>query len=135
MKTIKQMYVIKASVKRVWKALTDSGDINRWGGGPAKMSDEENFQFELWNGDIWGKNTKVIKEKRLVQDWYAAKWEEPSILTLTLLEKDGSASKSAKATIVGLVHENVPDEGAEDIENGWKNYYMLPLKTFVERNN
>jgi activator of HSP90 ATPase len=127
MKTIKQMYVIEAPVESVWKVLVDPEDINRWGGGPAKMSDEEGFEFELWNGDIWGKNTKVIKEKRLVQDWYAAKWDEPSILTLTLLEKDGS-------TIVGLVHENVPDEGAEDIENGWKNYYMLPLKTFVESN-
>ena len=132
MKTIKQMYVIEAGVQNVWQALVDPEMINSWGGGPAKMSDEEGFQFELWNGDIWGKNVKVVKEKLLVQEWYAAKWEEPSILTLTLLEKDGSASNAAKATILGLVHENVPDEGAEDIENGWRNYYMIPLKKFVE---
>lgn len=126
MKTIKQMYVINAPVKSVWKALIDPELINSWGGGPAKMSDKEGFAFELWGGDIWGKNIKVVKEKRLVQEWFAGKWEEPSILTFTLLEKDS-------ATIVGLVHENVPDEGAEDIEHGWKDYYMLPLKRLVER--
>jgi activator of HSP90 ATPase len=125
MKTIKQMYVIEAPIERVWKSLIDPGLIAGWGAGPAKMSDEEGFAFELWGGEIWGKNVKVVKQKRLVQEWYAGKWEEPSILTLTLLQK-------GSATVVGLVHENVPDEGAEDIENGWRNYYMLPLKKFVE---
>jgi uncharacterized protein YndB with AHSA1/START domain len=135
MKTIKQMYVIEAPVAKVWQALVDPEMINKWGGGPAKMSDEVGFEFELWNGDIWGKNVKVIKEKRLVQEWYAAKWEEPSTLILTMIEKDGSAGSGQVSTLVGLVHENVPDEGAEDIENGWRNYYMIPLKNFVEKNS
>jgi activator of HSP90 ATPase len=126
MKTIKQMYVIEAPLEKVWEALVDPKQIDAWGGGPAKMSGEEGVKFELWGGEIWGKNVKVEKQKRLVQEWYAGKWEEPSILTLTLLEKNG-------ATVVGLVHENVPDEGAEDIEHGWRNYYMLPLKHLLEK--
>lgn len=135
MKKIEQMYVINAPVERVWKALVDPELVEGWGGGPAKMSEEEGFNFELWGGQIWGKNLKVEKQKRLVQEWYAGKWKEPSILTLTLLEKQGEPFDSAqgkKVTVVGLVHEKVPDEGAEDIEHGWRNYYMLPLKHLVE---
>ncbi|HEY9664879.1 MAG TPA: SRPBCC domain-containing protein [Allocoleopsis sp.] len=125
MKTITQMYVIEAPVERVWNALVDPELINGWGAGPAKMSDEVGAEFELWGGQIWGKNVKTVEHKRLVQEWYAGKWEKPSVVTFTLLEKGG-------ATIVGLVHKNVPDEGAEDIEHGWKDYFMLPLKRFVE---
>jgi len=128
MKTIKQTYIIKAPIEDVWKALVDVYDIDRWGGGPAKMNDKVGTKFSLWRGSIWGKNLEVIPNQKLVQDWYSdeeKKWDKPSKVTFTLLaEKDGVKLE--------LVHENIPDGNAKDINKGWKDYYLGPLKDYLE---
>lgn len=125
MKTIKQTYLIKASIDKVWQALVDPKIIDGWGGGPSKMSEEEEFKFSLWGGDIYGKNIKVIKGKQLVQEWVSGDWEQPSIVTFKLSEKKGK-------TNVELVHENIPDDEAKNIDDGWKRYYLGPLKKILE---
>lgn len=125
MKTIFQKYQINASIEKVWKALVNTKDIDAWGAGPSKMDEAVGRKFSLWGGDIYGTNIEVVKFKKLVQEWYEREWKEPSIVTFKL-EKKGSA------TALELLHENVPDEEYEDIENGWKDYYMEPLKKYVE---
>lgn len=127
MKHITQTYYIKASKEKVWQALVDQKIITKWGGGPAKMS-EKTGPFSLWGGDIHGKNVRVVKEKELVQDWYGGDWEEASIVEFKLSEKNGT-------TRVTLAHKNIPDTEAKDIAEGWKDYYMVPLKELVEENS
>ena len=125
MKSIKQTYEINASVDKVWDALVNPKTIDKWGGGPAKMNDQEGFEFEFWGGDIYGKNKEVIKNKKLVQDWFSGKWEKPSIVTFLLESLEDNIK-------VELIHTDIPDEEADDIEQGWKDYYMIPLKQLVE---
>ncbi len=126
MKTIRQTYLIKSSVEEAWKALIDPKYINGWGGGPAKMNDKLGAEFSLWGGSIFGKNIEVKPGKKLVQEWYSEeKWEKPSIATFTLSEE----KNGVKLT---LFHTNVPDKAAEDIDEGWKIYYLGPLKKFLE---
>ena len=88
---IKQTYRIQAPIAEVWKAYVDPKYIDRWGGGSAKMDDRVGTKFSLWGGSIWGTNTKVIKEKKLVQEWYSesehGKWGQPSLVTFTLHKK------------------------------------------------
>ena len=130
MKTIKQTYFIKSVLSKVWAALVDPKQIDEWGGGPAKMDDKVNTKFSLWGGSIWGTNTNIELQKKLVQDWYSdsnnRKWESPSIVTFELKEeKDG--------VNLTLLHENIPDADAKDIEEGWKSYYLGPLKDYLEK--
>ncbi len=128
MKTIKQSYIIKVPIEEAWKALVNVDYIEHWGGGPVKMDDKVGTKFSLWGGSIWGKNLEVVPNQKLVQDWYSDeenKWTEPSKVTFTLqTEKD--------AVRLELVHENIPDENANDIEEGWKDYYLGPLKDYLE---
>jgi uncharacterized protein YndB with AHSA1/START domain len=126
MKAIKQKYTIKAPVEKVWQALTDPKIINQWGGGPAKMDDKIGTEFKLWGGDIHGKNTKVVKNKELAQDWISEDWPEPSKLVFKL-----SAVKGGM--IVDLIQTDVPDEDVDDIADGWKEYYLGPLKIYLEK--
>ncbi|OGM21540.1 hypothetical protein A2714_00280 [Candidatus Woesebacteria bacterium RIFCSPHIGHO2_01_FULL_38_9] len=125
MKKLEKSYVISAKKEKVWQALVDPEIIKEWGAGPAKMTEEEGFDFSLWGGDIWGKNTKVIKNKLLEQDWYAGKWDQPSRVRVSLKEKGGK-------TILTLVHTDIPDDEFEDISSGWDDYYFGPLKNLVE---
>jgi len=124
-KVINQIYKIRAPISKVWEALTSPKMIKAWGGGPVKMSDKAGDKFSFWGGDIFGKNTKVIKNKILVQDWYGGNWERPSNVTFNLNEKDGE-------TIVSLIHTNLPEDEIQNFTDGWKDYYMGPLKKLVE---
>ncbi len=125
LKTIKQNYSIDASSRRVWKALTDPKVIAKWGAGPCKMTEEVGFRFSLWGGSIFGKNIKVEKNKLLSQEWYGGKWDQPSVVTFNLIEKDNK-------TKVTLVQVDVPDYDEKNIKKGWKDYYMNPLKNLLE---
>jgi len=128
MNAIKQKYLIKAPIEKVWEALTNEKVINSWGGGPARMDGKKGTRFKFWGGDIFGENTEVVPNKKLVQNWYAGKWDKPSIVTFDLSYKNG-------VTAVNLTHTDVPGYEAKDIEMGWKDYYMIPLKEFVEKEN
>jgi len=123
---IKQEYLINAPIEEVWEAFTEPKIIDMWGGGPAKMKAEENYEFSLWGGDIHGKNIKVAKGKTLKQEWYSGKWQKPSIATFNLSEK-------GEKTKVELIHNDVPENETKDISDGWKDYYMGPLKRLLEK--
>jgi uncharacterized protein YndB with AHSA1/START domain len=125
MKTLHKTFRINAPITRVWQALTDPKYIAKWGAGPAKMHTTTGTAFTLWGGDIWGKNIMVDAPNKLAQEWYAGAWETPSILTLALHEKAG-------ATIITLLHSNIPDHEAADIDEGWTAYYFGPMKAFLE---
>lgn len=125
MKTIKQTYHIKAPVEEVWKALIDSKLIDKWGGGPAKMSDKVGFEFSLWDGEIYGKNIEVLENKKLIQEWIEGKWDKSSIVTFELTErKDG--------TEINLTHTDYPQDEHDDLSDGWDDFYLGPLKDFLE---
>lgn len=126
MKTIKQEYLVDASVEKVWKALVDSKQIEGWGAGPAKMNSKVGTKFSLWGGDIHGENTKVVENKLLEQDWFGGDWEEPSKVRFTLSKENGK-------TFVALLHENIPDKEADSIDDGWHRYYLGPLKEYLEK--
>lgn len=126
MKTVQETFIIKAPLKKVWQALVDPNIIEDWTAEIAKMTDQEGAEFELWGGDIRGKNIKVVPQKELVQEWIAGEWNQPSKVTFTLLEKDGK-------TTVELLHEDIPDNEADEVEDGWKSSYMGPLKEYVEK--
>ncbi len=126
MKIIKQTYQINAPSKAVWQALIDPKIIDKWGGGPAHMNDKVGTEFTLWGGDIYGENLKVVDGQELVQEWFGGKWEKASKVTFTLKEKNGK-------TEIDLLHEDVPDSEAKDIDEGWKSYYLGPMKELLER--
>lgn len=126
MKSLKQKYVIRAPLEKVWDGLTNAKVIEKWGGGPAKMNESVGYEFSLWGGDINGKNIKVAKGKVLKQEWKSGNWETPSIVEFNLKEKGGK-------TTVNLSHKNIPDSEFKDIKSGWKDYYLGPLKKLLEK--
>ena len=124
MKIIHQTYVIKAPIKEVWNALVNPKDIEGWSGTKATMDARIGTKFTLWETSIHGTNLEVIPFKRLKQEWYAD-YDTPSFVTFILSEKEG-------VTTVELIHEQVPADKFKDIKEGWKEYYMKPLKQYVE---
>jgi len=125
-RTIKKVYKISSSVDHVWKALVDPETIDEWGGGPSKMDSKVGYDFELWNGDIYGKNVEVIENSKLVQEWFSGDWAKPSMVTFTL-------KNDLTGTILELEQINVPEDEFDDIEQGWDEFYLGPMKAMLEK--
>ncbi len=125
---IHQTYHTDAPIEKVWDALVNPKTIESWGGGPARMSNKLE-SFSLWDGEIHGRNTEVVEGKKLVQEWYA--WDESlgaSTVTFTI-------TVDGKETVIDLSHSNVPESEYEEVEVGWKNYYMEPILEWIENDD
>lgn len=121
MKTIKQKYFINASPEKVFQALTDPLIIKKWSGSNALMENKKGGKFELWDGWNYGTNTEIIKNKKLVQEWYSEDWEEASTVSFILHDKNGK-------TEVELIHEDVPDESFTKYSKGWEEHYLGAIR-------
>jgi len=114
---------IDATAEELYKALTDPFTLELWTGYPAIMKPLEGTEFELWDGDISGMNLEFIENQKIVQEWYFGEQEERSIVTIILRPK-------GKATIMELIHKNIPDEAYDNIKKGWHENFLRSLKSF-----
>ncbi len=124
MPTVTKNYIISASPKEVYNALIDEDIIEQWSGSAATMDIEHNGLFSLWEGSIHGVNLEVNPTK-IVQHWKQIEWSDYSKCTFTITAK-------GKDTELNLVHQDIPEQSAKDIDNGWDEYYLQPLKQLLE---
>lgn len=126
MKIIKKQYQILAPREAVWDALVNPRTIEKWGGGPAKMSDKRGEKFSLWGGDIHGTNIEIVPQKKLVQEWYSSDDPDKATkVTFSLTDKGG-------LTVLNLIHEGVSDKVFDSIDEGWDTYYLGEIKKLLE---
>ena len=89
------------------------------------MSDKEGAEFSLWGGEIYGKNINVVPNTLLKQEWSSGDNDIPGTVTFTLKESGG-------VTTVVLVHEGISDQSYSKLADGWKDYYLGPMKDHLE---
>lgn len=122
---IKFYQYIEAEPEEVFLALTNPFTIELWSGMPAIMEAKAGTEFELLDGDICGMNIEVVENEKLVQEWYFGEIPEPSIATIKL-------HKQKSGTSVEIKHTNIPDKAFENIDEGWREYYVGAIKRFFE---
>jgi len=125
MGTINQKHFIRATAEEIYNALVNPFAIELWTGYPANMSEEEGSEFEIWEGDIAGRNLHFEKNSLIVQEWYFGDQPESSVVTIRLTE-------GKKGTTIQMEHTHVPDSEMEEMEKGWNRYYFGALKHYFE---
>lgn len=120
MKDIKRYFLLNASPKDVYNALTNQNMLEIWTGEDAVMEPVPGTEFSLWNGSITGINIEFEENKKIVQQWFFGDEGEPSVVTI-LLHPD------KKGTSVELRHTNIPDEAFENIFEGWEEDFFGAL--------
>jgi activator of HSP90 ATPase len=126
---IQQTYTIKAPVSIVWQSLVEPEHIQIWSGSKAVMSDKVGAEFSLWDGDIYGTNTKVHPGELLEQDWFGGDWPNASRV---VIEVSGDENNH---THIKLTHTQLPAEEEADFANGWHDFYFGPLTAHAEKIN
>lgn len=117
---------LDAPAEDVYAALTNPFALELWTGSRAVMSTEAETEFELWDGDICGRNIEFVENRQIVQEWYFGDAEQKSIVTFRISER------SAEKSTLEVVHTNIPDDDYEDIVTGWQESFLEPLRVFVE---
>jgi activator of HSP90 ATPase len=132
---IHQEPVFKASLKRVYEALTDTEQFDKviqlsgamkamhnLGNKPTQISREVGGVFTLFGGYITGRHVELMPDQRIVQAWRAGRWDPGaySIAKFELVEQ-GSATK------IVFDHTGFPKGAAESLASGWKAHYWEPL--------
>lgn len=129
MREYKKSVKMGASAEEVYAALTNPFAIELWTGYAAKMSTEPGSEFEIWDGDICGRNLEFEENRLIRQEWYFGDEGEPSIVTIKL------TARSNVQTQVYVTQTNIPDECYENIAGGWEEDYLASLKQFLEEDD
>ena len=125
MKDLRKTIHIKVPREEVYNAITNPLTIELWSGYEAIMEDKPGSEFSLFDGDISGRIQTLDPPSLLEQVWDFEGQEEDSVVRLELFDESGK-------TRVELIHTNIPDDAFENIETGWKEYYLGALKTYLE---
>ena len=105
---IHKSYIIAAPREAVWVALTQPEAIESWG------------------GDVHGTVVEVDPGFSMLQEWYSGDWDAPSLATFTLSDEPGGGTR------LELDNTDVPDHEAADVDAGWDDYYLSPIKKLLE---
>ena len=88
-----------------------------------------NSEIRLINKEVSENQVAVNSLKKtlekLKQEWWGGRWDEPSITTFTL-------KKRGKKTQLDLLHERIPNTEFKDVDKGWDEYYLGPIKEYLE---
>jgi len=127
--TIKQIVFIPAKPEEVYDALMDEKKHAEFTGSKASIDAKVGGKFTAWDGYIFGKNLKLEKGKRIVQEWQTTEWPDdyhPSVVEFSFKRKgDG--------TELTMVHSQVPAEQVESYRQGWIDFYWDPLKKYFKK--
>jgi len=128
-KTITQKIVFKnTSSGKLYDMFLDSKHhAALTGTASAKISGKEGAKFSVCDDYAKGKNLQLIPGKLIIQSWYASDWEDREVNStfILLFEQNG------KDTIIFMTHANIPDKEADDIKQGWTEYYWKPWKKYL----
>ena len=130
-KTIKQKVLIPATPTEVYDAFVDAKIHSSFTGSKATFVPRVGGKITAWDGYITGKNLKLVKGKRIVQEWISSDWTEgypPSTLDLRF-------SKKGNGTELTMIHSGVPAKQAASFAQGWKDFYWKGLKDHFRKAN
>jgi uncharacterized protein YndB with AHSA1/START domain len=128
-----------APVSKVWKALTDKGEMKKWYFDLRDFKPKVGFKFEFLSGPSPGKQylhkceiTEVIPEKKLTHSWRYDGQPGNSVLSYEL-------TKQGEKTLLKLTHRGVetfppdnPDFSRRNFEEGWNQFINTSLKNYLE---
>jgi activator of HSP90 ATPase len=127
--TIKQKVVIPATPEQVYEAFVDAKKHSAFTGSKATCNPKVGGKFTAWDGYISGKNVELEKGKKIVQEWITTDWPQgylPSRLELTF-------KRIKSGTEILMVQSNVPEEQANELAEGWNEFYWRPLKEYFKK--
>lgn len=124
---------IAAPLARVWDALTDAADIAQWMMDPhAAVTLAVGGAYRFFDGQTTGVFIHIDPPHRLAYTWrqdtWAADWPDSEVIW--------ELAASGQGTTVRLIHRSFPNDDERDShDTGWDDYFLLPMREWLELNS
>jgi activator of HSP90 ATPase len=118
--------VLCASAEKIYAAYLSSREHAAITGSPAKITPKVGGKFMAWDGYISGEIMELVPNRRIVQTWRTTEFKKDdpdSIVEIDLEERAGR-------TKLTLAQKNLPRGTKEEYKNGWRDYYIKPMKDY-----
>jgi uncharacterized protein YndB with AHSA1/START domain len=127
--TIRQEVEFRAGPERVYRAWMDSGEHSRITAAQAVIEDRVGGSFTTFDGWAQGRNIELVPGKKIVESWRAEQvgWPKRHYSRITITLK-----KKGKGTLLEFVQTRVPHECADEIAQGWREFYWKPMKRLLK---
>jgi activator of HSP90 ATPase len=122
-KNIRQYATFKASPHDVYETLMDSKKHGKLTGSKASVSRKVGGKFSIYEGEIEGKNLKLVPDKKIVQSWRYSDWPAGHFSKATF-----ALEAVVGGTRLAFTQIGVPAELRDDVAQGWRDYYWSPMK-------
>ena len=126
-KTIVQLAVFETAARRVYDALMDSRQHAAFTGDKAMIDARVGGSFTAYGGYITGIFLEIEPGKKIIQSWRASDWPEGAWSKVTIELQDIRGAATLRFT-----QEGVPEQFAEEIAQGWHDFYWDKLREYLE---
>jgi activator of HSP90 ATPase len=128
--SIHQVLTFDAPPSRVYETLVDANQFSAMtrfstvpNAAPAQLTREAGATFVLFDGHIVGRNVELVADRRVVQAWRAADWED-GLYSIARFELAAQGPR----TIVTFDHTGFPKGQGAHLVDGWYANYWTPMK-------
>jgi uncharacterized protein YndB with AHSA1/START domain len=118
--------IIPATPRQIYDAWLNGELHEAFTGAGATGSPDVGSAFTSWGDYIWGTNLALEDARRIVQSWRTSEFPEdaPDSRLEVQLEEAGDGTR------ILLIHEDIPQGQAGGYEQGWVDFYFIPLRNF-----
>jgi activator of HSP90 ATPase len=126
--TIKVSTVFPVNAKRLYEAWLDSKEHTDFTGSKATINPSIGGAYTAWDKYISGKTLVLQPYSRIVQSWRTTEFHDsyPDSTVEVFFEKSDNGTK------LTIVHSNIPNGDGKKYEDGWKEFYIKPMKEYFK---
>jgi activator of HSP90 ATPase len=121
-------HVLPVPPGTVYRAWMSSDGHSTMTGSPAVVDAKVGGKYSAWDGYITGETLELDQDKRLVQSWRPADFDDDDadsqIEVIFEAVDDG--------TLLTLRHTNVPADRRSYQEGGWQDSYFAPMSEYFQ---
>jgi uncharacterized protein YndB with AHSA1/START domain len=130
-----------ASAEKIWKALTDAGEMKKWYFDLSGFKAEKGYEFTFNGGPDPSqpyvhlcKITEVVPGKKLSYSWDYKGYKGSSLVTFELFpEGNKTKLRLTHAGLDSFAANNNPDLRKNNFVEGWNHIIGISLKEFLEK--
>lgn len=118
-----------ATPMQIYKMYLTAKDHAKFTGSEVKITDKVGAKFMAYDGYAQGENIELVPGKKIVQTWQAREAEWPAKHFSKLILKISDHKDGAE---LEMIHQGVPEQYANSIAGGWKDYYWKPMQEMID---
>lgn len=125
---IHQEVVLNARPDQIYNAFMDEKQHSAMSGGVSKIDQQVGGLAEMHDGQIIARNIELEPNRKIVQAWRVAGWDE-GVYTLLRIRLDADG----QSTRITLDQTGCPEDMTEHLAAGWDQRYWQPLTEYFKK--